>query len=86
MNFLRPMTPATTGPELMPMRKASFWSPNVRARYRLPHVERELDEGGRVVQSLAWHPAGNHVAVADRLDLLDVIFLHKIVEAVGRRR
>src|SRR3984957_15348404 len=24
------MTPATTGPELMPMRKASFWSPNVR--------------------------------------------------------
>ena len=30
--------------------------PECPARYRLPHVERELDEGGRVVQSLAWHP------------------------------
>src|SRR5208283_2893666 len=58
--------------------KGELLVPECPATHRPPHVERELDEGGRVVWSLPRHSGGDHVAVADRLDLLEVIFLYKI--------
>ena len=81
MNFLRPMTPATTGPELMPMRNASSRPPNVRASTAA------CMSRARSTRALAWsgrsrHAGGDHVAVADRLDLLEAVFLDQIVEAM----
>jgi hypothetical protein len=65
MNLLRPITPATTGPELRPMRNASVSPPNVR-RGGFAHVEGELDKSKRVVGPLARHARGDYIAIADR--------------------
>ena len=81
MNFFLPMTPATTGPELTPIRNASLSSPNVRVATALAHVQRKLHKSGRVVRPLPRHPRRDHVAVADRLDLLQIVFLDQPVEA-----
>ena len=82
MNFLAPITPATTGPELMPMRKASRRPPNGWLRHGLLHVERELDQHAGVVGAPPRHPGRHHVAVADGLDLLEVVALDQRVEAL----
>ena len=82
MNFFLPMTPATTGPELMPMRNASLRSPNVRVATASAHIDRKLYESGRVVRSLARHSRRDHVAVADGLDLLEIVLFHQVVEAL----
>jgi hypothetical protein len=34
------------------------------------HVERQVHQGLSVIGTRAWHASGDHVAVADRLDLL----------------
>ena len=51
------------------------------ARNRVAHVEGKLDQSQRVVGSLARHASGDHVAVADRLDLFEAVLLDEIVES-----
>src|ERR1700757_4855397 len=46
------------------------------------HVEREVDQSLGVIGARAWHAGGHHVAVADRLDLLQVVLVDKRVEAL----
>ena len=50
------------------------------ARHGVAHVERELNESGRVVDPFTRHPGGDHVAVADRLDLFETVLFDEIVE------
>ncbi len=67
------MTPATTGPVLIPVRSSSEPSVVARADNHLEHVERHPDHGLGVVGARARHAGGGHVAVADRLDLLEPV-------------
>src|SRR6476620_7773750 len=74
MNFLRPITPATTGPKLMPIRKASLRPPKVRSA-TASRISR-----ANWTNTLAWS-GRDHVAIADRLDLLQRVLLDQAVEA-----
>ena len=51
------------------------------ARNGVAHVESKLDQSQRVVSPLARHASGDHVAVADRLDLFETVLLDEIVES-----
>ena len=80
-NFLRPMTPATTGPELMPIRSSRSRSPTAPSgAVDVDHVERQEGERLRVVGPRVGHARGDHVRVADRLDLLEAVPLGERVE------
>jgi hypothetical protein len=46
------------------------------------HVEREVDKRSGVIGPGARHPRSDHVAVADGLDLLEIVFLDQAVEAL----
>ena len=76
MNFERPITPATTGPVSMPIRTSSG-SPVSAAQTRdlRTHRERHLGDRLGMVVARDRHAAGDHVGVADRLDLLDAVAL-----------
>src|SRR6185437_16275716 len=52
-----------------------------RARDGGLHVEGQVDKCGRVVWPAARHAGSDHVAVANSLDLLQVVFLDQPVEA-----
>src|SRR5689334_3238951 len=82
MNFLRPITPATTGPELMPMRKASRRPPKAPRFDGRPHVERETREGACMIGTFGRYTRSDHVAVADGLDLLDAVLVDQAVETM----
>ena len=80
-NRLRPMTPATTGPELMPIRSCSPRSPTAPPGARgIDHVEAEVGQRAGVVRARVGHARRDHVRVADRLDLLEAVALGEIVE------
>ena len=82
MNFLVPMTPATTGPQWMPIRKLM---PSRAAALDVARPRRRASSAiaatraGVVVGSLG-HAADDHVGVADRLDLLQPVALDEAVE------
>src|SRR5271166_4649907 len=46
------------------------------------HIEREVHQSLGMINARAWHPRGDHVTVADRLDLLQVVLVDEIVEAL----
>ena len=74
MNFARPITPATTGPVSMPIRTWSGSPVSAAQRRHLgPHRERQLGDRLGVIVARERNPAGDHVGVADRLDLLDAV-------------
>ena len=50
--------------------------------HRVAHVERQPDQHLGVVAAPARHARRHHVAVADRLDLLEVVLLDQRVEAL----
>src|SRR3984957_2784162 len=50
------------------------------ARHGFAHVESELHQSERVVGPLARRPGGDHIAVADRLDLLEAVLFDQVVE------
>src|SRR4051812_18611295 len=82
MNFLLPMTPATTGPEFMPMRKASLRPPNcVRATVACMSSARSRRAVAWSDLLRGWHPRRDHVAIADRLDLFQIVSFNQVVEA-----
>ena len=81
MNFLLPITPATTGPRV----DADADAERLAAARRdlgddVEHVERHLGDRLGVIGARLRQPAGDHVAVADRLDLLEAVLLGEVVE------
>src|SRR3984957_7033185 len=46
------------------------------------HIQCEVDQRFSVIHPLAWHACSDHVTVADRLDLLQLVLVDKIVEAL----
>src|SRR6201996_7137148 len=46
------------------------------------HIQCEVDQRFSVIHPLAWHAGGDHVTVANRLDLLKLVLVDKIVEAL----
>ena len=81
MNFLVPMTPATTGPQWMPIRKRDA-EPGGRLdpADRVGEVERHGGHARRVVVRPLRHAADDHVGVADRLHLLEAVAVDEPVE------
>ena len=75
------MTPATTGPELIPMRSLSSVLVDEARVRAVAHLEREARERLRMVGAVPRHAGGDHVAVADRLDLLHLVAVDELVEA-----
>ena len=65
----------------MPMRRASGWPLARRAGHRVAHVQRHLGHRLGVVGPRLGQPAGDHVGVADGLDLLQPVALGEPVEA-----
>ena len=76
MKRFLPMTPATTGPELMPMR---IGRPSDSARFA--HLQGEASHGLRVVGPRLGNAGDRHVAGAHGLDLLDPPLFRQFVES-----
>ena len=75
------MTPATTGPELIPIRSSRPEVADVVLRaHRLAHVERHPRQRLGVIRARRRDARRDHVAVADRLDLLEPVPLGELVE------
>ena len=51
-----------------------------RGREHVPHVQRQERSPARMVRVRVRHTRGRHVAIADRLDLLEPVPLHEHVE------
>ncbi len=81
MNLRVPMTPATTGPQWMPMRKRDA---ELDRSLDLPdgggQLERHLGDALRVVVRSFGQAADDHVRVADGLDLLQPVALDEGIE------
>ena len=77
----RPMTPATTGPELIPTRSSRprCATPSLRA-HGVDHVERHERQRAGMIRPRRRDSRGDHVGVADGLDLLDLVPLGQHVE------
>src|SRR5579872_3749177 len=46
------------------------------------HIKREVNEGGGVVRPQTWDAGGDHVAIANRLYLFQVVFFDEAVETL----
>ncbi len=80
-NRLRPMTPATTGPELMPMRSSRPRSPTAPpGAIAATMSSASSGQGSRVVRPGVGNARGDHVGVADGLDLLEPVRSREVVE------
>ncbi len=81
MNFFVPMTPATTGPQWIPIRKRTPRREAASiASIAADQVERQVGDALGVIDRLVQQAADDHVGVADRLDLLESMTLDQVVE------
>ena len=78
---MSPITPAVAGPQWMPTRSLSRWPPSGGWRSITSIIaSASRADRDRAFNGAAVEAARRHIAVSDRLDLVDLVSLAELIE------